>query len=100
MKRTAELPVIGMDIAKNVFHIHLVDVENGEKRLKLKRSQLAPFFANHQPALVAMEACGGAHYWGRTLQARGYQPEPDLRSSETISRSAIEKSTLSSTRLT
>lgn len=73
MKRTAELPVIGMDIAKNVFHIHLVDVENGEKRLKLKRSQVAPFFANSQPALVAMEACGSAHYWGRTLQAQGHQ---------------------------
>lgn len=73
MKRSAELPVIGMDIAKNVFHIHLVDVDNGEKRLKLKRSQVASFFANCQPALVAMEACGSAHYWGRTLQAQGHQ---------------------------
>lgn len=73
MKRSAELPVIGMDIAKNVFHIHLVDADNGEKRLKLKRSQVALFFANCQPALVAMEACGSAHYWGRTLQAQGHQ---------------------------
>lgn len=73
MKRTAELPVIGMDIAKNVFHIHLVDAENREKRLKLKRSQVASYFANCQPALVAMEACGSAHHWGRTLQAQGHQ---------------------------
>lgn len=50
MKRTAELPVIGMDIAKNVFHVHIVEAETGEeKRLKLKRSQVAQFFANRQP---------------------------------------------------
>jgi transposase len=57
---------------KCVSH-HLVDVENREKRLKLKRSQVVPFFANCQPALVAMEACGSAHYCGRTLQLQGHQ---------------------------
>jgi len=30
MKRIAELPVIGMDIAKNVFQVHSVDAETGE----------------------------------------------------------------------
>ena len=59
MKRTAQLPVIGMDIAKNVFQIHIVDPETGEiERIKLKRDQVSQFFANRQPALVAMEACG------------------------------------------
>ncbi len=74
MKRTAELPVIGMDIAKNVFQIHIVGPESGEiERLKLKRNGVSQFFANRQPALVAIEACGGAHYWGRILQAQGHQ---------------------------
>ena len=73
MKRTAELPVIGMDIAKSVFQIHIVDPESGEiERAKLKRDKVLQFFVNRQPALVAIEACGGAHYWGRILQAQGH----------------------------
>ena len=34
---------------------------------------MAEFFANRAPALVAMEACGGAHYWGRKLAALGHE---------------------------
>ena len=30
MQSTATLPVIGMDIAKNVFQLHLVDAETGD----------------------------------------------------------------------
>lgn len=30
MKPTATLPVIGMNIAKNVFQLHVVDAETGE----------------------------------------------------------------------
>ena len=74
MKITAQLPVIGMDIAKNVFQIHAVDPETGEiERIKLKRAKVAEFFANRQPSLVALEACGGAHHWARTLSAQGHQ---------------------------
>jgi transposase len=74
MKRTADVPVIGMDIAKNVFQLHIVDMETGEiRRIKLKRHQVSEFFANRHPTLVAMEACGGAHYWGRLLQSQGHQ---------------------------
>lgn len=74
MKSTAQLPVIGMDIAKNVFQLHVVDAETGEiLRHKLKRDRVSEFFANHQPALVAMEACGGAHHWARTLQGIGHE---------------------------
>jgi transposase len=74
MNRTAQLPVIGMDIAKNVFQIHAVEVETGEvKRTKLKRNQVLKFFVNRPPALVAIEACGGAHYWARTLKVLGHQ---------------------------
>jgi transposase len=74
MKSTAQLPVIGMDIAKNVFQIHLVNAETGEiHRRQLKRAKVAEFFANCQPSLVAMEACGGAHHWARVLLAMGHQ---------------------------
>ncbi|MEO7128291.1 MAG: IS110 family transposase [Rhodoferax sp.] len=74
MKSSAQLPVIGMDIAKSVFQLHIVDAETGEiQRRKLKRAKVAEFFANHQPSLVAIEACGGAHYWARTLLGMGHQ---------------------------
>lgn len=74
MKTTSEQPVIGMDIAKNVFQLHIVNPETGEiERIKLKRDRVSTFFANRQPSLVAIEACGGAHHWGRTLNALGHQ---------------------------
>jgi transposase len=34
---------------------------------------MAQFFAHQPPCLVAMEACAGAHYWGRKLQSLGHQ---------------------------
>lgn len=68
-----ELNVIAMDIAKNVFQLHWVEPETGcIARLKLKRAQVMAWFANRPPALVAMEACGGAHEWGRQLSSLGH----------------------------
>lgn len=68
-----ELNVIAIDIAKQVFQLHWVDPETGcIERLKLKRSQVMPWFANRQAARVVMEACGGAHEWGRQLRNLGH----------------------------
>ena len=65
--------VIGLDLAKNVFQIHGVD-SDGEVvvRKQLKRSQMRQFFANLEPCLIGMEACGGAHYWSRELSGFGH----------------------------
>lgn len=74
MQSTASQPVVGMDIAKNVFQLHLVNTETGEiQRHKLKREKVTTFFANRQKSMIAMEACGGAHHWARTLQALGHE---------------------------
>lgn len=74
MESTATLPVIGLDIAKNVFQLHIVNTETGEiHRRQLKRAKVAEFFTNCQPSLVAMEVCGGAHHWARTLLKMGHQ---------------------------
>lgn len=65
--------VIAVDIAKKVFQLHWVDQETGViERLKLKRSQMLPWFANREPSRVIMEACGGAHEWGRQLVQAGH----------------------------
>ena len=74
MLSTATLPVIEMDVAKNVFQLHVVDAETGElERYKLRRDQVTTFFVNRQRSLVALEACGGADHWARTLQALGQE---------------------------
>jgi len=64
----------GLDLAKQVFQVHWVDVTTGEvQRKTLKRAQVSVFFAKAPPGVVAMEACGSAHHWGRSLQGLGHQ---------------------------
>lgn len=65
--------VIAIDIAKRVFQLHWVDFSTGAiERLKLKRREVLPWFARREPAVVAMEACGGAHEWGRQFERQGH----------------------------
>jgi transposase len=64
---------IGLDIAKSVFQVHGEDASGKivlQKRLR--RGQVEKFFARLAPARVGIEACGTAHYWGRTLRALGH----------------------------
>jgi transposase len=68
-----EITTLGIDLAKNVFELHGVD-GRGECQLRrmLRRGQLLAFMAQLPPCFVAMEACGGAHYWGREFQKLGH----------------------------
>jgi transposase len=69
-----KITTFGLDLAKRVFQLHWVDMETGEIcRRQLKRSEVAEFFAKRAPAVVAMEACGSAHYWARKLKALGHE---------------------------
>ena len=65
--------IIGIDLAKNVFEMYMEDGEGqvGERK-RLSRKKMLPWFANRTPALVGMEACGGAHYWARELEKLGH----------------------------
>ncbi len=66
--------VIGLDLAKNVFQAHGVDAAGQVVlRRRLRRSEVIAFFAGLPPALVGMEACHTAHYWGRELLKLGHQ---------------------------
>ena len=74
MQSTANLPVIGLDLAKTVFQLHIVDIESGEiQRRQIKRAKLAEFFAKCQRSLVAMEACGTSHHWARVIRSLGHE---------------------------
>jgi len=68
-----KISTIGIDLAKEFFQIHAVD-QHGKvvQRKKLKRKEMATYFANLEPCLIGMEACGSSHYWARKLQSMGH----------------------------
>ena len=69
-----KITTIGLDIAKSVFHLFAVN-QTGRlvKKKQLKRKQVLTYMANLEPCLIVMEACGGAHYWGREFTALGHE---------------------------
>jgi len=68
-----KITTIGIDLAKAVFQVHGVDGRGKVLvRKQLKRKDVVGFFANLEPCLIGMEACGSAHYWGRTLSGLGH----------------------------
>jgi transposase len=69
-----KLTPVGVDIAKNIFQVHWVDPDSGEIVSKrIKRARFLEHFANWEPCLIGMEACGGAHHWARQLAKMGHQ---------------------------
>jgi len=71
--KAGDIKVVGIDLAKSVFHVHGVDTHgNVVMRKKLSRSKLVAFMANLPPCLVGMEACGGAHDWARKFKEMGH----------------------------
>lgn len=69
-----ELSIIGIDLAKHVFQLHGADPTGTVVfRKKLSRAKLLPFLASQRKCVVAMEACAGAHHWGRAIDALGHE---------------------------
>lgn len=68
-----KLNTIGIDLAKNVFQVHIND-PHGRKlsSRQVKRGQLLNYLIQQPVSLVAMEACCGAHYWAREIQKLGH----------------------------
>lgn len=69
-----EITRVAIDTSKSVFTLHGTDDQGrAVLRRNLRRRDLVRFFEHLPPLEVAMEACGGSHYWGRTLQALGHR---------------------------
>jgi transposase len=69
-----KLSVLGIDIAKQVFHLVGLDAHGTIViRKRLYRAQLMAFIAQLAPTLIGMEACGGAHYWARRFREHGHE---------------------------
>ncbi len=68
-----EISRIGMDTSKRIFQLHGVDrAEQPSLRKKLRRREMMLFFERLPPTVVAIEACGSAHFCGRVLGEMGH----------------------------
>lgn len=69
-----EITIVGVDLAKHVFHVHGVDAAGrAVVRRSVRRHELTAFIASLPACVVAMEACAGAHHWGRQFLTLGHQ---------------------------
>jgi transposase len=67
------ISVIGLDIAKQIFHLVGLDgTGRGVLKKKLRRSQVLAYFASLGPCTVGLEGCAGCHYWARELTKLGH----------------------------
>src|SRR5687768_380402 len=70
---TQELSIVGIDLAKSVFHLVGMDARGKIiVRKRLLRAEVLAFMATLPSVTVGMEACGGAHYWARRLREQGH----------------------------
>ena len=73
-----QITTVGIDLAKNVFSLHGVDA-GGKTVLRrtVRRDRLVETVAALSPCLIGMEACSGAHEWGRRVRAARAHGEAD-----------------------
>ncbi|MEZ9835550.1 IS110 family transposase, partial [Vibrio breoganii] len=65
--------LLAIDLAKNVFQVCKL-CPNGKViyNREVSRAKLKEILINEKQALVAMEACGSAHYWARFAISAGH----------------------------
>ena len=66
---------VGIDLAKKVFHVTAVDGGGTVlERKRLRRAGLQSYLSRLPTGcVIAMEACGGAHHWGRLAIRHGHE---------------------------
>jgi transposase len=68
-----QITTVGIDLAKNVFSLHGVDAAGRTLlRRTVRRDRLVETVAALSPCLIGMEACSGAHEWGRRFEQHGH----------------------------
>jgi transposase len=70
----AQQMIIGIDLAQHVFQVCMVTPQGTLKtNTTVARGKLLTLLARPPPALIFMEACGGAHDWARRFGALGHE---------------------------
>lgn len=65
-----EANIVGIDLAKEVFHVCVMNSRGRVlRRKKVSRQRLFEYVTVHGEGVVAMESCGGSHYWGRKFES-------------------------------
>lgn len=66
--------IIGIDLAKRVFRVHIA-YARGEKKINkmLTREKLMAFIAQQPRSRIVTEACGSANYWARQFKKYGHE---------------------------
>jgi len=65
---------ISIDLAKTVFQVALFNKYGVMKsNNKMSQAKMVQLIAQHPEAVICMEACGTAHYWGRRFQQSGHK---------------------------
>ena len=69
-----QVSMIGIDLSKRSFQLHGMGADGSVVfRKTLGREKLLRFLAAQPGCVVAMEACGGAHHWGREIVKLGHE---------------------------
>ena len=68
-----KITTVGLDLAKQVIAVHAVGADGQRVMRKvLRRDRLLRWTGALPSCVMAMEACGGAHYWARELTQQGH----------------------------
>lgn len=70
----SDCKVIGLDIAKSIFHIVGIN-EHGKEVIKqsLRRKEVLAHLSNIPSCLIALESCASCHYWFREIKQLGHE---------------------------
>ena len=68
-----DINVLGMDIAKSIFHFVGINAHGKTVYKKYcRRAQVLEVLSNLSVTTIALESCGGSHYWYRELNKLGH----------------------------
>ena len=65
--------VIGVDLSKESFQTVLVEGSKEVSNKSLSRIRFVRWLSKQKPSLVALEACGSAHFWARKARSFGHE---------------------------
>jgi transposase len=71
MEADMTFAMVAIDLGKQSFHLHSVSSDGVVLSRKVSRAKLFAAVIELAPLSIAMEACPGAHYWGRRFQEAG-----------------------------
>ena len=68
-----DITTVGLDVAKQVFHVHGIDTRGQVRvRKQLRRKEMMAYFTHLPACTIGLEAGSSSHYWARQLSGLGH----------------------------